>query len=304
MLINKTKRIIITALKDLSRNLWLNMATVIIIVISLFTITTMLAIDAVGSHALSVLQEKIDISIQFKDNADEAKILEFKKDLENMEDVKNVEYISKEQALIDFKETHKDSEYINESLEELGENPLFAVLNVKANDINKYNSINEYIISNDNYKNDIEKVNYKENERAIDNLSKILASVKDGIAGITILFVFISILVSFNTIRLAMYSHRMEIEIMRLVGASNWYIRMPFIIEGAIFGAVGAVITLLIISPSAVYISPRITQFLPGFDLYVYFVDNLFNIATLLTLIGIGMGVFSSFIAIRRYLKV
>jgi len=304
MLINKTKRIIITALKDLSRNLWLNMATVIIIVISLFTITTMLAIDAVGSHALLVLQEKIDISIQFQDNADEAKVLEFKKDLENLPDVKSVEYISKEQALINFQETHKDSEYINQSIEELGENPLFAVLNVKANDINKYNSINEYIISNDNYKDDIEKVNYKENERAIDNLSKILASVKDGIAGITILFVFISILVSFNTIRLAMYSHKIEIEIMRLVGASNWYIRMPFIIEGAIFGAVGAAITLLIISPSAIYISPRITQFLPGFDLYVYFMSNFFNIALLLVSIGIGMGVFSSFIAIRRYLKV
>ncbi len=304
MLINKTKRIIISALKDLSRNLWLNMATVIIIVISLFTITTMLAIDAVGSHALLALQEKIDISIQFKDNADEAKILELKKDLEDLEDVKTVEYISKEQALIDFQETHKDSEYINQSLEELGENPLFAVLNVKASDISKYNSINKYIIGNDNYKDDIEKVNYKENERAIDNLSKILAAVKDGIAGITILFVFISILVSFNTIRLAMYSHKIEIEIMRLVGASNWYIRMPFIIEGAIFGAAGAVLTLLIISPSAAYISPRITQFLPDFNLYVYFTDNLFNIATILTLIGIGVGVFSSFIAIRRYLKV
>jgi len=304
MLINKTKRIIISALKDLTRNLWLNMATVIIIVISLFTITTMLAIDAVGSHALQALQEKIDISIQFKDNADEAKILELKKDLENLEDVKTVEYISKEQALIDFQETHKDSEYINESIEELGENPLFAVLNVKANDINKYNSINEYIIGNDNYKDVIEKVNYKENERAIDNLSKILAAVKDGIAGITILFVFISILVSFNTIRLAMYSHKIEIEIMRLVGASNWYIRMPFIIEGAILGALGAVLALLIISPSTIYISPRITQFLPGFDLYVYFMSNFFNIALLLISIGIGMGVFSSFIAIRRYLKV
>jgi cell division transport system permease protein len=304
MLINKTKRIIITALKDISRNLWLNMATVIIIVISLFTITTMLAIDAVGNHALLALQEKIDISIQFQDDADEAKILELKKDLENLEDVKSVEYISKDQALINFQDAHKDNEYINQSIEELGENPLFAVLNVKANDINKYNSINEYIISNDNYKDDIEKINYKENERAIDNLSKILTSVKDGIAGITILFVFISILVSFNTIRLAMYSHKMEIEIMRLVGASNWYIRMPFIIEGAIFGVAGAAITLLIISPSAIYISPRITQFLPVFDLYVYFMDNLFDISILLVSIGVGMGVFSSFIAIRRYLKV
>ena len=304
MFVNKTRRITISALKDLSRNLWLNMATVIIIVIALFTITMMFAIDAVGNHALVTLQEKIDISIQFKDDADEAKILELKKDLENLGEIKEVEYISKEQALIDFKETHKDNEYINQSIEELGENPLFAVLNVKANDISKYNFINDYVIGNDNYKDIIEKVNYKENEKAIDNLSKILATIQDGIAGLTILFVFISILTAFNTIRLAMYAHKVEIEIMRLVGASNWYIRMPFVIQGAILGALGCVITLAIISPVAVYVSPRIIQFLPGFDLYVYFMNNFLSITLMLALIGIGVGVFSSLIAIRRYLKV
>lgn len=304
MFVNKTRRITISALKDLSRNLWLNMATVIIIVIALFTITMMFAIDAVGNHALVTLQEKIDISIQFKDDADEAKILELKKDLENLGEIKEVEYISKEQALIDFKETHKDNEYINQSIEELGENPLFAVLNVKANDISKYNFINDYVIGNDNYKDIIEKVNYKENEKAIDNLSKILATIQDGIAGLTILFVFISILTAFNTIRLAMYAHKVEIEIMRLVGASNWYIRMPFVIQGAILGALGCVITLAIISPVAVYVSPRIIQFLPGFDLYVYFMNNFLSITLMLALVGIGVGVFSSLIAIRRYLKV
>lgn len=304
MFVNKTRRITISALKDLSRNLWLNMATVIIIVIALFTVTMMFAIDAVGNHALVTLQEKIDISIQFKDDADEAKVLELKKDLENLGEIKEVEYISKEQALIDFKETHKDNEYINQSIEELGENPLFAVLNVKANDISKYNFINDYVIGNDNYKDIIEKVNYKENEKAIDNLSKILATIQDGIAGLTILFVFISILTAFNTIRLAMYAHKVEIEIMRLVGASNWYIRMPFVIQGAILGALGCVITLAIISPVAVYVSPRIIQFLPGFDLYVYFMNNLLSITLMLALVGIGVGVFSSLIAIRRYLKV
>ena len=304
MFVNKTRRITISALKDLSRNLWLNMATVIIIVIALFTITMMFAIDAVGNHALVTLQEKIDISIQFKDDADEAKILELKKDLENLGEIKEVEYISKDQALIDFKETHKDNEYINQSIEELGENPLFAVLNVKANDISRYDFINDYVIGNDNYKDIIEKVNYKENEKAIDNLSKILATIQDGIAGLTILFVFISILTAFNTIRLAMYAHKVEIEIMRLVGASNWYIRMPFVIQGAILGALGCVITLAIISPVAVYVSPRIIQFLPGFDLYVYFMNNFLSITLMLALIGIGVGVFSSLIAIRRYLKV
>ena len=303
LIVTNFKRVSRSAIKDLSRNLWLNMATIIIVVIALFTITTMLAIDAVGNHALATLQEKIDISVQFNDDADEEKILEFKKDLENLQEVKSVEYISKDQALIDFKEIHKDDEYVSQSIEELDENPLFAILNIKSDQISQYGKINEYITGNDNYKDIIEKVNYKENEKAIDNLSKILATIKDGIFALTVLFVLISILIAFNTIRLALYSHKVEIEIMRLVGASNWYIRMPFIIEGAILGAISCVVTLAIISPLAIYVSPRVTQFLPGFDLYIYFMNNFVDITILLASIGIGMGVFSSLIAIRRYLK-
>jgi len=304
MVFNKSKRIIATAFKDLSRNIWLNMATIFIIVIALFTVVTMLAVDKIGNYALNTLQEKIDISVQFEDSADEGKILEFKEDLEEMEEVKSVEYISKEQALSNFKETHKDNEYIEQSIEELGENPLFAVLNIKAKSLEQYKTIDDYINNNENYKDIIESVNFKENEKAINNFSTILGTVKDGVFGLAALFIFISVLVAFNTIRLAMYAHRMEIEIMRLVGAGNWFIKMPFIIEGAIFGVLGCAITLAFIFPIVMYISPKISQFLPGFDLQNYFMGDLPRIAGVLLVFGIALGVISSLIAIRRYLKI
>jgi len=304
MLINKTKRITVAALKDLSRNIWLNMATIIIIVIALFTVATMLAVDKIGSYALNTLQEKIDISIQFEDSADEEKILGLKEDLEGLEEVKSVEYISKEQALVNFRETHKDNEYIDQSLEELGENPLFAVLNVKARSLGQYGVIDDYINGNENYKDVIESVNFKENEKAINNFSGILKTVKEGIFGLTAIFILISIMIAFNTIRLAMYAHRVEIEIMRLVGASDWGIKMPFVIEGAIFGIIGCAITFAFIFPIIMYISPKVSQFLPGFDLQNYFISDFPRIAALLLLSGIAMGVISSLIAIRRYLKI
>ncbi len=299
----KLKRVTVTALKDLSRNLWLNLATIVIIIIALFTITTMLAIDTVGEHALSSLQNKIDITVQFKADANEEKMLEFKKDLESRGEINTVEYISKDEALTIFRETHRDEEFIEETISEIGENPLFAVLNITANEMSQYGLINEYIINNNNYRDIIEKVNYKKNEKALDTLSGILESVRDGIMILTILFVSISVLIVFNTIRLAMYSHKKEIEIMRLVGASNWYIRMPFIIEGAILGMIGCVITLAIISPAAVYISPRIMVILPEFDLYWYFMNNFVNVSLLLIFVGVGMGTLGSLVAIRRYLK-
>ncbi len=304
MLKNKIKRLLISAFKDLSRNIWLNVATVIIMVISLFTVTVMLAVDAIGNHALAALEEKIDITIQFKDDADEAKILELKKDLEERSDVKNVEYISKDQALINFRETHKDDKSINESLDELGDNPLFGVLNVKSNALDQYKQIDSYVVGNENYKDMIEKVNFKENEKAIDNFSSVLKSVKEGIVGLSVLFIVIGVMVAFNTIRLAMYAHKTEIEIMRLVGAGNWYIRMPFIIEGIIFGIVSCFVAIALMFPAVSYVSPKIMQFIPGFDLNNYFVSNLYNITMLLLSMGVGLGVISSVIAIRRYLKI
>jgi cell division transport system permease protein len=304
MIVNKIKRIIVSALRDLSRNVWLNMATVFIVVITLLTVTTMMAVDTIGNFALNSLQEKIDITVQFEDDAEENKILEFKEDLEELWEVKSVEYISKEQALINFKESHKDNEYINQSLEELGENPLFAVLNIKATSLGEYESIDGYIKGNENYGDIIEKVNFKENERAINNFSVILNTVKDGIFGLAVLFILMSILVAFNTIRLSMYTHRVEIEIMRLVGASNWYIKMPFVVQGVVFGIFGCVITIAFIFPITMYVSPKISQFLPGFDLYAHFINNIFSFTILLLATGIGLGVISSLIAIRRYLKV
>jgi len=304
MIINKIKRIGTTALNDLLRNVWLNIATMSIIVVALFTVTVMMAVDTIGNFALSSLQEKIDITIQFKDDANESKILEFRKDLEELQEVKSVEYISKEQALINFKESHKDNEYINQSLEELGENPLFAVLNVRAASLGQYKFIDEYIKGNENYDDIIEKINFKENEKAINNFSVILKTVKDSIFGLAVLFIIMSILVAFNTIRLAMYTHRVEIEIMRLVGASNWFIKMPFVVEGAILGVLGCVITIIFVFPIVIYVSPKMTQFLPGLDLYAHFLSNIFSFTILLLVMGIGLGVISSLIAIRRYLKV
>ncbi len=301
---NKIKRLFASAFKDLLRNIWLNVATVIILVISLFTIATMLAVDAIGNHAILALQEKIDITIQFKDDADEAKILEFKKDLEERGEVKSVEYVSKEEALKNFKEVHKDNESINQSLIELGENPLFAVLNVKAKSLDQYKSIDEYVTGNKNYEGIIEKVNFKENEKAINNFSSVLEGVKFWIKVLGILFIVMSIMVAFNTIRLAMYAHKKEIEIMRLVGASNWYIRMPFIIEGVIFGIVSCVLAIVLIYFAVMYVSPQISKFIPGFYLNGYFLSNIYNVTLLLLASGVGLGVLSSIIAIRRYLKI
>jgi len=114
----------------------------------------------------------------------------------------------------------------------------------------------------------------------------------------------IAILITFNTIRLTIYSHRQEIEIMRLVGASNWYIRMPFIVEGIIYGVCGVVAASLVMYPLLGWLSPRVSGFIPGSDVMGYFQANMLIIVLIQLAVGVGLGVVSSGIAVRRYLKV
>ena len=111
----------------------------------------------------------------------------------------------------------------------------------------------------------------------------------------------VAVLVSFNTILLGIYSNRDEIGIMRLVGASNLYVRGPFIVMGIIYGVITGLLSIT--APVIFLSSPYVELFVPETDLAGYFTGNLFVLLLYQLAFGIGIGVLSSFIAIRRYLK-
>jgi cell division transport system permease protein len=114
----------------------------------------------------------------------------------------------------------------------------------------------------------------------------------------------ISVLVTFNTIRLAIYSSRDELGIMRFVGASNSFIRGPYIIEGVIFGILEAVLSTIIIAPALLFISPYIRVFVPEMDLWSYFSSHLVLLFFYQIIFGVALGTVSSGIATSKYLKV
>lgn len=300
---NKLKKIIISGCNDFRRNSWLSIATIVVITITLFTINTLVIINFLSETVLSNLQEKIDITVQFKNETPEDKIFDFKNELEKMAEVKSVTYVSQEDALKNFKEAHRNNEKFLQSIQELGGNPLFASLNIKAYQLDQYAQIDKFISENKKHRDIIEKVNYQENQKPIDNFSNLIETVRKMIIFMAIIFSFLAVLITFNSIRLAMYSHRREIEIMRLVGATNWYIKMPFIVEGIILGILGCFVTLTITYFLIMFISPRVMNFLPGVDLALYFKSNLLTIILLQLVAGIFLGTISSLIAIRKYLK-
>jgi cell division transport system permease protein len=120
---------------------------------------------------------------------------------------------------------------------------------------------------------------------------------------LTLILALIAGIVVFNTIRLAIYSMRDEIAVMRVVGASNSLVRGPFMVEGVIAGAFSTVLSLIIIAPFLYFASPYFKVFIPGLDLFGYFYTNFLQLFFYQLLLGISIGSLSSFFAVRRYLR-
>lgn len=297
------KRTIKSGLKSFWRNSWLSAATISIMVLTLLVISAMLMMNIIASVVLLNLSQKIDISVYFKLDATEENILIVKSQLEKLAEVEHVDYVSQADALNQFKEKHKDNPYIIQSLQELGENPLEASLNIKAKNASQYEVISSFL-EGISYSSIIDKVDYRQNKDIINKLDYIISNVKIIGLILSIVLALIVVLVTFNAIRLAIYSSRDEVKVMRLVGANNWFIRGPFIIEGVLYGIVSSLITLAILYATIWFVSPKISGFLPISDVFSYFWANFWEFLVLLLGTGIILGVVSSFLAIRKYLKV
>lgn len=284
------------------RNGWPSAATVAIMLIALMVFIGLMFFNVITDRAIASIQDKIDISVYFKTNTPEDEILNIKQSIESLSEVKQVEYVSSDRALEVFRATHADDQTITQALNELQQNPLVASLNIKAKRPDQYAAIAEYL-SAPNLSNRVENLSYSKNQVVIDRLTAIINNVNRGGLTLTIVLSIIAGLVVFNTVRLAIYSNRDEIGIMRAVGASNALVRGPYMIEGVIAGLLAAVITLVVAAPAVYAVSPYFKVFIPGLDLFQYFYANVFRLLGYLALGGVGIGVSSSFVAVRRYLK-
>lgn len=285
------------------RNKWLSIATISIMVLTIFVMSGLVVINVLGQTILENLQDKIDVSVYLKSEVEESEIAKIRSDLMFLDEVRSVEYISSEEALNKFKEKHQDNPTLMQSLKELGVNPLQPSLNIKAQLASQYESIVKFL-EQGRYKNLIDKINYQQNKELIERLLKFSSTVQRIGIIISLILALIAGLVTFNTIRLTMYNWREEISVMRLVGASDWYIRGPFLIEGMLYGVLAAFFTLIIFYPLLYFLSPKITSFIPGSDIFYWFKVNFWQVFLFQVIIGILLGGLSSLLAIRRYLKV
>ena len=298
--------------KDFRRNIWLSLSTVSVLVVALFIINVQLAVWFSNNLLLEEAKNRISISVYFKPEVSETDAQKVRDDLVGSSDkIKSIEFISSQDALNEFQKRNENNEVLRKSIEELGNNPFGAALNVRANNPDDYAEI-AGAVENSQYKDLIESVNYGKYKDLIDGLSaEINSNRKVGlILGLTLSLV--AILITFNNILISMHAHKQEIEIMRLVGASNGYIKMPFIWQGIFYGVAAAIVTVpmsffylnfvagsgsansLLSVSEGVYMR----SFLHDYFL-VYWAWAVFTQMAA----GIFLGIIGSLFAIRKYLK-
>lgn len=306
MFLIKLKRVMKAGFVSFWRNGWISLTAILVVTITLVVIGSLIfskmAMESISVH----VQDKVDITVYFKTDADEKDILALKNAIEKLDEVKKTEYISSAQALADFKERHKNNETLMQSIEELNVNPLGAMINIKAKEISQFGSVAKFLESKSEPLNDsiIDKVNYNKNKKVIDRLSEILGvSKKIGLI-VSIILAIVSALVTFNTIRLVIYSSREEIEVMKLVGASNRFASGPFVMEGIMYGFFSAIIAMVIFYPLTKWLDPKLTVLFSGVSVFEYYINNFGQIFAILLGVGIILCSFSSVIAVRRYLKI
>ncbi|MCL5006757.1 MAG: ABC transporter permease [Patescibacteria group bacterium] len=295
-------RVIKNALDHLVRQRLLSIATLIVMVMTLFAFGSLIVGNHILTSALNSIQNKIDISVYFKTDTPEDQILAIQQTLQQMSEVKSVNYVSRDQALQTFEQQHANDPTIAQALNQLGTNPLSASLNIKANNPSDYPQIADYLNST-SVSGLVENVSYNQNQTVINRLAAIINISREAGIILTIVLAFAATLIAFNTILLAIYSNREEVEIMRLVGASNAFIRGPYVVEGVIYGIIAAVISLAILAPVIYVISPSMQVFIPGFDLRQYFGSSLFAIFIYEAAFGSVIGIISAMIALRKYLN-
>ncbi len=302
------KRIIKYGSVGFFRNSFVSLSTILVMTVTLFVIGSLIFIGAVLNGTLNQVRDKVDINVYFVTTADEGIILSLKKTIESLPEVKSVEYISREQALISFKERHINDELTLQALDELDENPLGASLSIRAKETSQYEGIavfleNDVAVSTGNEP-IIEKINFFQNKVAIERLTQIInSSEKFGIA-IIVFLLLASIMITFNTIRLTIYIARDEISVMKLVGADNSYVRGPFVFEGILYGVVASITTLILFYPLTLWLGPVTEGFFNDINIFQYYLDNFGQIFLIIVGTGILLGAISSYLAVRRYLNV
>lgn len=296
------KRIIKYGWQYFSRNGEMVFPNLFILTLALLLVSSLFLFRHTVKFIISLVQEKADVSIYFKEEAPEEEILSIEEEISKIPGIKEIKYTSREMALETFEEKHQENPLLLEALKEVGKNPFLASISVKASDPQQYEEILNLLKEKDSKV--IEKIDYSERKPLIEKIFSFSAKIEKAIIFLSAVLILVAVLVAFTTIRLSILNFGEEIAVQRLVGASNWFIRGPFIVQGLIIALFSATLSFFLLFALVKFLDPKIKMIIPEINLFQIFLSEISFLLTLQFLLGISLEIVASLLAIRRYLKI
>lgn len=293
------------SLTGFTRNLSTTLGSIITIFLSLLIIGIFSVTGAIVNNVVASVENQVSITAFVRDDASEDDIQKVMDQIRGYSGVQSVSFTNKDQALENFRQSTSNPEIVDQ-LD--GQNPLPASIDVELSEAQSVTDVANQIIANqdfvsicDNESDPSDSLNY--GQKTVDRLFSLTNAVRiAGVALIALLIVIAFIFIN-NTIRLAILARRKEIAIMRLVGASNGFIRGPFLAEGALHAIIGALLAIVVMEIVRNMVLPQVSVALPWLPVSVDLSLFLMIYAALI-IAGLVIGLLGSLFAMRRYLKV
>jgi cell division transport system permease protein len=296
-------RVIKFALQDIGRNISLSFMTVLILVLMLLSMNTLLTLQVLTGEAVRDIKDQIDVSIFFDHEVTDAQVEEIRAYVDSFPGVVGVEYLDRETVLEMFRTVHSDDVDILASLEEVGENPLGPTMIIKTREPRDYEEIIT-ALSIPEYEFIIESKTFTDTQTQIERIDTITGNVEKAVFALSAFFAVIAFFVIFNTIRVAIYTQRREIGIKKLVGATNWFVRGPYVIEAVLFSVLSVLISGSIVWVAAQFLDPYISVIFQREPFLTnYFLDNILVLTSVQFVGVLLLTVITSGLAMRRYLR-
>jgi len=295
------------ALQGFFRNFWLSVVTITMMLMAVFSVTLLMSMDYIKNTTIQSVENKVDILVQIKPGITREEVENFVIELDDLEEVEDIVIITPEQNEELFLQNNPDDR-VKEVLNIYGdnENPFTYALSVKAYRLSQYSNILDFV-NQDKYSNLVETSDMDTHEVIINKINSVANFLNKYSWYITAIFLLISVLVIFNTIRISIYTRRDEIMIMKLVGASNTFVRMPFILESVFYALTAVLIVIAISYPLVNFIQPSLNSYFSGdqvINLSAYFRDNFIEIFVYQFIVLALLNMLSTSMAVRRYLQV
>jgi len=277
---------------------------VMVIAVVVFLITLLFLIGGLSKAVVNQIKEQVSIAAYFQRDIDSADMMIVKEDIEIKfsDDIQEIKIVSAEEALSHFMDRYRGDILYQRALDQVGDNPFLSSLDIIVNEPERYAEIADYL--SEEYPDLLNKVDFYHRESVIDKVFETTNKIHSFGAIVALLLTLLVVLVAFSTIRISVHASRYEVETMKLVGASNWFIRGPFLLEGALQGIIASFVAILILIPLVMWGSPRVESFIAEISMSLYFWSHFWYILLYQTLFGIFLGIVSSFWAMNKYLKV